>query len=130
MTKTPPKPAAPAKPAEPAKPAADASPTGRAVVDERGTAHWEWLSETGTFKSDIDTARLKALGADLSVDDLAKLNAGTGANPYDTGKPSAGAPPPEGKRRSLDDMRRLSEQIKAGKRAAPTGAKDRDKPKK
>ena len=112
MAKEPPKPASPV-----------VLPTGRAVVNERGRQVWEWLSDTGTFRREIDTERLKALGVDLSCGDQSG-EPGAGANPYDQSSTAADAPPPDRKRRSLDDMRRLSEEIKAAHQASP----NRDKP--
>lgn len=97
---------------DPPKPTERPAITGRAVVDEAGNSKWEWLSETGTFRPDIDTARLKALGAELSCDDLVKLEA-RAANPYNKATVREISPETGTKRRSLDDMRRLSEEIKA-----------------
>ena len=120
MTKTPPKPPKPIDPAE---------RTGRAVVDERGKSKWEWLSDTGTFRPDIDTARLKALGSNLTCDDLAKLEA-RASNPYNKATVPNRTPEPGIKRRSLDDMRRLSEEIKAKQEKEPAGPIARDAQKK
>jgi len=65
-------------------------PTGRVVIDDRGRAVW---------KTSLDTAQLKALAQPLSLEGE---------------EPAAGAEPGE-KRRTLDDMRKLSEEIKASK---------------
>lgn len=97
---------------EPPNPAGPAKHTGRAVVDENGKSKWEWLSDTGTYRPDIDTARLQALAADLSCDDLVKLEA-RASNPYNKATVREVGPGKGVKRRSLDDMRRLSEEIKA-----------------
>ena len=123
MTKIPPKPPESPKPSEPP------ARTGRAVIDETGKSKWEWLSDTGTFRPDIDTARLKALGADLSCDDLVKLEA-RASNPYNKATVPNRTPEPGIKRRSLDDMRRLSEEIKAKQEKEPAGPIARDAQKK
>ena len=115
MTKIPPKSPIPSEPAK---------LTGRAVVDETGKSSWEWLSDTGTFRPDIDTARLKALGADLSCDDLVKLEA-RASNPYNKATVPDRTPAPGAKRRSLDDMRRLSEEIKARQQKVSASEKAR-----
>ncbi len=86
-------------------------PSGRIAFDDRGKAVWEWRTETGNFKSDIDTQTVRALQDSTDV----KLGGApptqpSSNDPYRT----ADAPPPPGKgpRRTLDDMRRLSEEIK------------------
>jgi hypothetical protein len=91
------------------------APSGRIAHDDRGNAVWEWRTETGNFKSDIDTRKGRALQDATDV----RLNASTALppghsreshNPYS----SVDAPPAEPKapRRTLDDMRKLSEEIK------------------
>jgi hypothetical protein len=89
-------------------------PTGRPVSDDRGNSTWEW-----SVDGELDTARLKALTEGLAVD------AGTpeetqpksaGLDPYNkqlgSAVPRVPTPEPESKRRTLDDMRRLSDEIK------------------
>ncbi len=122
MSKTPPK---PPEPPEPPKPSGPAERTGRAVIDATGKSKWEWLSDTGNFRPDIDTARLKALGADLSCDDLVKLEA-RASNPYNKATVPNRTSAPGDKRRSLDDMRRLSEEIKAKQEPGASGSQARD----
>jgi hypothetical protein len=86
-------------------------PSGRIAFDDRGNARWEWRTETGDFKSDIDTRTVRALQE--STDETL---GGTQPSPISSGDPyrTADAPPAGGKtpRRTLDDMRRLSEEIK------------------
>jgi hypothetical protein len=88
-------------------------PAGRIAFDERGNAVWQWRTENGDFKADVDTRTVKAL-QDASD---AKLGAGAPPNPNDSNhnpystvdNPRA---PQRGPRRTLDDMRKLSEEIK------------------
>jgi hypothetical protein len=86
-------------------------PSGRIAFDDRGKAVWEWRTDTGTFKTDIDTRQVKALqeATDVSLDEDPKP--ATSDNPYSTGDKreviAKRAP-----RRTLDDMRKLSEEIK------------------
>ncbi len=65
----------------------------------------------------MDTARVRSLGEGLSLG--VSDEAGTPThNPYDRVKPTAespATPDQNSKRRSLDDMRRLSEKIKKTK---------------
>ena len=91
-------------------------PLGRSVVDENGNRKWTWQTE------DIDTARVRALGEELSLDTATpqdKLPPSN--NPYDRGPAKAApvAPKEQTKRRTLDDMRKLSEQIKRTKTWTP-----------
>lgn len=89
------------------------APSGRIAFDSRGNAVWEWRTASGDFKSDVDTQTVKALQEDTS----GKL----GVAPTPTPKPqtvnhdpysSAEGPRAPQKRRTLDDMRKLSEEIK------------------
>ena len=36
-------------------------PSGRIAFDDRGRAVWQWRTDTGDFKSDIDTQTVRAL---------------------------------------------------------------------
>ncbi len=91
-------------------------PSGRIAFDERGNARWEWRTETGSFKSDIDTQKVRALQestgtqlGDAHAQPQARPPAPSG-DPYRTADaPRAAEKTP---RRTLDDMRRLSEEIK------------------
>jgi hypothetical protein len=83
--------------------------SGRVAFDERGRSTWEWRVDTGTFSRDIDTQRLRQLQEEAAAtlkDAAVPLE---GVDPY-----SATIPPSPQKtpRRTLDDMRRLSEEIK------------------
>jgi hypothetical protein len=89
-------------------------PSGRIAFDDRGNARWEWRTETGNFKSDIDTRKVRAL-----QESTGETLGGTPSYPAPTtpsGDPyrTADAPRSSEKapRRTLDDMRRLSEEIK------------------
>lgn len=94
--------------------------------DRDGDASGEWAIETGVFSrtADMEYAETLSKGLSLAEEPKAPPEApGKGAsraaapdnNPYD----QASAPQPGSsarqKRRSLDDMRRLSEEIKAAK---------------
>ena len=93
------------------------NPSGRIAFDERGNARWEWRTDTGSFKTDIDTRTVRALQE--STDETL---GGTKAPPTPSCDPyrTADAPRASGKapRRTLDDMRRLSEEIKRARAAA------------
>lgn len=122
-------------------PAQSEKRSGRATFDERGNSVWEWQLETGVYSKDVSTQKLKKLELDeLSIAETAitkrptglgggeKNAPGTGFNPYDSTPRVGGGtspydtaralgdkvrqePQPQ-KRRTLDDMRKLSEQIK------------------
>jgi hypothetical protein len=88
------------------------TPSGRMAFDDRGKAVWEWRTDTGNFKADIDTKQVKALqeSTDVTLGEEAPTPA-ISDNPYSTGDKremiAKRAP-----RRTLDDMRKLSEEIK------------------
>ena len=97
------------------KPPKTDPPAGRIGFDDRGNAVWEWRTDSGTFSCEIDTARVKALqeAADAELDPQAPPS---GSDPYSTSE-TLGNPGPKpsashGPRRTLDDMRKLSEEIK------------------
>jgi hypothetical protein len=87
--------------------------SGRVTFDERGNSTWEWRLETGTFSREIDTQRLRQLqeegGATL---EQPAVTPPTGCDPYSATVTSTPAKTP---RRTLDDMRKLSEEIKRSK---------------
>jgi hypothetical protein len=66
----------------------------------------EWRARTGTHHQ-IDTARLRALDGTPCVDEEAP-----GTDPYNHTTPAQQPPSEKSRRRSLDDMRQLSEKIK------------------
>jgi hypothetical protein len=89
--------------------------SGRAVQDEKGNQTWVWHADEA-----VDTAVVRALGEGLSLDGAPGANPAAGSNPYD--RTNAAQPSPPGspdeagvKRRTLDDMRKLSEAIKRAK---------------
>ena len=96
-----------------------AKKSGRATTDERGNRSWEWQTDTGLFKRDIDTQELKRLeNAGLSVAVTSAKQ--PGIDPYNNDsavKPTrpeqAATKPP---RKSIDYLRKLSEEIKQKKR--------------
>jgi hypothetical protein len=88
-------------------------PSGRPVSDDRGNATWEWNVE-----GDLDTQRLKALTDGLALEDAPATGAQpktAGLNPYEKAGKEAPKPEAGSKPRTLDDMRRLSEEIKRKK---------------
>jgi hypothetical protein len=96
---------------KPPKSDSQSVPSGRIAFDDRGKAIWEWRTDTGTFKADIDTQQVRALqdATDVSLGESPTLTISD--NPYSTGDKreviAKRAP-----RRTLDDMRKLSEEIK------------------
>lgn len=83
------------------------------AFDQQGNATWEWQSKSGTFMCDIDTQQLKTMGAELHCEDDAVPDGTPPHDPYNRAAlPESGQSRP--KRRTLDDLRRLSEEIKAG----------------
>ena len=89
------------------------TPSGRIAFDARGNAVWEWRTDNGDFKSDVDTQTVKALQEDTSgklgvVPTPTPDSRTVSHNPYST----ADGPRAPQKRRTLDDMRKLSEEIK------------------
>ncbi len=89
------------------------TPSGRIAFDDRGKAVWQWRTDTGTFKTDIDTKQVKALqeATDVTLGEEPAPLTKISDNPYSTGDKreviAKRAP-----RRTLDDMRKLSEEIK------------------
>jgi hypothetical protein len=86
-------------------------PSGHVVVDEKGNQRWVWNSEG----ADIDTAVVRALGEGLTLEGSAPGSPTQGSNPYDRADMTPGDKA-NTKRRTLDDMRKLSESIKRTKR--------------
>ena len=96
---------------KPSKNDPQSTPSGRIAFDDRGKAVWEWRTDTGTFKTDIDTKQVRALQDAANVDISETPTPPVSDDPYSTGDKSSliakRAP-----RRTLDDMRKLSEEIK------------------
>lgn len=111
--------------------------SGRVQFDARGNPIWEWQIETGVYGRDISTQRLQRLtpkelslletGAHEALDS-GKRDIGSGFNPYESSAPAKPnpfgrarvAPDPgpdvQPRKRTLDDMRKLSEAIKQKKK--------------
>lgn len=92
-------------------------PSGRVVIDERGNSVWEWRNPDGTYSRTTDTQRLRTLEIEnYEIDETRKQKQPDFTSYFglDTGKttPDLKADAPKSQRRSLDDMRRLSEEIK------------------
>jgi hypothetical protein len=83
--------------------------SGRVAFDERGRSTWEWRVDTGTFSRDVDTQRLKQLQEEAGVTLKDESAPTPGVDPYSVTTPVA---PQKTPRRTLDDMRKLSEEIK------------------
>jgi len=87
----------------------------RKGFDDQGRPVSEFESPTGSFRLDLDTARLRELKADeLSLEEDAPAPR-THFSPYDNGAGRAHAPMPRPvrpRRTGLDDLRALSEEIK------------------
>ena len=96
-------------------------PSGRIAFDERGNATWEWQGETGQFDRDIDTQRLKTIGSDLSCDGDELHDPASPHDPY-----NRSTLPADGRslqrKRTLDDLRKLSEEIKAAREKKDRGS--------
>lgn len=103
--------------------------SGRVAYDERGQPVWEWRVDTGVFTRDVDTRQMRKIQEEAAVslppvppvppvppEQSRRLE---GFDPYSTAV--AKEPPPSQEpvkpqppktRRTLDDMRALSEEIK------------------
>jgi hypothetical protein len=97
--------------------------SGPANTYERGNSIWESQTETGSFKSDIDTGRLKRLeNAALTVADTSGKQLGIdpynhAAEPVRRDQTST-----EPRRKTIDDLQKLSEAIQQ-KRSLPNPKK-------
>ena len=76
---------------------------GRPVIDDRGNSTWQWGGASG---GEVETGKVHALAEGLSLE---QPNEPATVDPYNQ-QISGGADKP--KRRSLDDMRRLNDQMK------------------
>src|ERR1700733_10432861 len=85
------------------------SKSGRVAFDDRGRSTWEWRVDTGTFSRDIDTQQLEQLQEEAAVTLKDEPAPSAGVDPYSVTTPVV---PQKTPRRSLDDMRKLSEEIK------------------
>lgn len=100
-----------------AKPESQVPSTGRIAFDDRGNAVWQWRSDSGTFKSDIDTNRVRALQEATTAElggeaqDSKPAAPPPGNDPYNTAD-SRGFVEKQAQRRTPGDMHRLSEEIK------------------
>ena len=100
--------------------------SGRVAYDERGQPVWEWRVDTGVFTRDVDTRQMRKIQEDSAakLQDVpaapAESRRFVGFDPYSTAvkkePPAPKEEPPKPKppktRRTLDDMRALSEEIK------------------
>jgi hypothetical protein len=89
-------------------------PAGRIAFDDRGNAVWEWRTDTGTFSCDVDTLRVRALQEASGVQ-LGDVPVPPGVDPYSTAD-TAQTTESKAPRRTLNDMRRLSEEIKSARK--------------
>jgi hypothetical protein len=97
--------------------------SGRVAYDERGQPVWEWRVDTGVFSRDVDTKQMRQIQEEVSVklqDTPVPSRRSVGFDPYSTAVGKEPPPPkeeplkpqPPKTRRTLDDMRKLSEEIK------------------
>jgi hypothetical protein len=70
---------------KPSKNDSQPAPSGRIAFDDRGKAVWEWRTDTGTFKADIDSQQVRALqdATNASIGEVP--TPGPSDNPYSTG---------------------------------------------
>jgi hypothetical protein len=87
--------------------------SGRATTYERGNSLWESETETGSFKRDIDTRRLKRLeNAGLTVADTSGKQPGIDPYNHAVEPPRPDEPAAKARRKSIDDLRKPSEESK------------------
>ena len=98
--------------------------SGRIAYDENGQPVWEWRVDTGVFTRDVDTRKMRTVERDAasSLKSVPPEQARrfVGFDPYSTAvakeplAPKEEPPKTEAPktRRTLDDMRALSEEIK------------------
>lgn len=92
----------------------------RRTLDDHGRPIVEVESDTGTFRREIDTARVRELQGDLfSLEDTQPLRLPvTGPVAAPDAQPAVAAEP---RRSGLDRLRALGEQIKRQRRGEPDG---------
>ena len=102
-----------------AKPESQVPSTGRITFDDRGNAVWQWRSDTGSFKSDIDTGQVRALQEATTAQLGGEPQVAAPAtppppsnDPYTTADWRAFEKKVPAPRRTLDHMRNLSAEIK------------------
>lgn len=97
--------------------------SGRVAYDERGQPVWEWRVDTGVFTRDVDTRQMRKIQEEAAVNlppvPPQQSRRFEGFDPYSTAEskqpaaaPQPAKPQPPKTRRTLDDMRALSEEIK------------------
>jgi len=96
---------------------------GRVAFDDRGNSFWEWRVEDG-FSTEVDTSRIRQLQESSArmlslADPVDPAPTTTHERPYFERERKPDDAPP--RRRSLDDMRRLSEEIKRKREAEKKG---------
>ena len=102
------------------KPIRPAQPTEVTETDECNRFDADSAAPTGTFKPNFDPERVKALRAHNPSDDVATQQR-LGVNPYNKVSLRERGSVDKAERRSLDDMRRLSEEIQAQRQNADQG---------
>jgi hypothetical protein len=83
--------------------------SGRAVPNEQGNVTWEWQTDIT-----VDTVVVHSLGENLALEGVGSRLPGGGTNPYDQSS-TVNSTEGTARRRTLDDMRLLSEDIKRSK---------------
>jgi hypothetical protein len=86
-------------------------PAGRPITDENGNRRWDWGSD-----GSADTGAVRALGEELSLQSSGEVS--EARDPYNQTSGRAPTIAPQ-KRRTLDDMRLLSEEIRNSRHWTP-----------
>ena len=89
----------------------------RLSFDARGHPMWERQTDSGSFKREVDTDLLKSL--DLNIDQLALEDSGKQRSadlPGSVDEVSAGDDRTAKPAKSIDDLRKLSEEIERARR--------------
>jgi hypothetical protein len=97
-----------------------AGPRGREMSEKPATnsdSTGEWRARTGTHRQ-IDTTKLRALDGVHSMEE-GLTEAAPGSDPYNHTTSALPSPSEKSRRRSLDDMRKLSEAIKKSRLPRP-----------
>ena len=81
-------------------------------MDQERTADGTWYCRIQKDLSDMDTVPLKLLPIRAIEKPAAAAVQPAGGDPYNCDQPVPAAPPESTRRRTLDDMRKLSEEIK------------------
>ncbi len=87
-------------------------PSGRVTFDDRGDPVWEWRVAGNRYTRDVDTSEVKALQEHVPLALEGRPETAPDAKSADYFVAGPAEAPATQQRRTLDDMRRLSEEIK------------------